>query len=99
MSLQDQNTLLTCKHLLSQESPYQRTYFYVGGQYVDDGKGNGRHVLQGQLYVEQLTPVDGIRRPWPVVLIHGGGQTGTVRAMIIYKNIIKGPLPCLLGGR
>ena len=60
------------------ESPSIRSYFYVGGHYVDDGKGDGQHVLTGQLYVEQLLPVDGVKHPWPLVFIHGAGQTGTV---------------------
>ena len=62
----------------STESPYIRSYFYVGGHYVDDDKGNGEHVLTGQMYVEKLLPLGGVKHPWPVVFIQGGGQTGTV---------------------
>ena len=56
-----------------------RDYFYVGGQYVMDGE-TGRHYLIGQMYVEHLVPSAAVQQPYPLVLIHGGGQTGTVRA-------------------
>ena len=62
----------------SPESPYNRSYFYVGGHYVDDEKSDGQHVLTSQMYVEQLLPLNGIKHPWPLVFIHGAGQTGTV---------------------
>ena len=62
----------------SAESSYNRSYFYVGGDYVDDERGDGQHVMAGQMYVEKLLPPHGVRHPWPLVFIHGGGQTGTV---------------------
>jgi pimeloyl-ACP methyl ester carboxylesterase len=51
----------------------QQGYLFTGGTY-SDGK-NGR-VMSGQLYAEFQIPA---RRshPWPVVMIHGGSQTGT----------------------
>lgn len=60
------------------ESPYHRSYFYVGGEYVDAGSGDGERIFTGQMYVEHLMPIDGIKHPWPIVFIQGGGQTGTV---------------------
>ncbi|KAK0384138.1 hypothetical protein NLU13_8227 [Sarocladium strictum] len=57
------------------ESSMVRSYFYVGGQYEDDGKGE--HVWSGQMYVEKLTPVRGPVKSTPIVLIHGKGQSGT----------------------
>lgn len=59
------------------ESQSHRSYFYVGGRYVDDDNGDGQHVMTGQMYVEQLLPVGGVKHPWPLVFIHGAGQTGT----------------------
>ncbi|MBV9861091.1 MAG: alpha/beta fold hydrolase [Alphaproteobacteria bacterium] len=50
-----------------------REFFYVGGRYVGEP---GRRVMHGQMYVEALTPREP-RRPFPLVLIHGGGQTMT----------------------
>jgi pimeloyl-ACP methyl ester carboxylesterase len=50
-----------------------RGYFYVGGQYVGDP---GKEIMQGQVYVEVLAPKD-VRRPYPLVLIHGAAQTAT----------------------
>lgn len=61
---------------VSSETPRRRTYFYTGGQYVEDE--SGQQVLRDQMYVEQLDPIDGPRYPVPIVLIHGKGQTGTV---------------------
>lgn len=50
-----------------------RGYFYVGGKYVGDP---GKETMQGQTYVEVLAPKD-VRRPYPLVLIHGAAQTAT----------------------
>ena len=58
------------------EAPYRRRYFYVGGRYEQNGQGE--HIFKGQMYVEHLTPVNGSSKPYPLVLIHGQGQTGTV---------------------
>lgn len=60
------------------ESLYSRSYFYVGGEYVNAGSDDGQRVFTGQMYVEQLTPIDGVKHPWPIIFIQGGGQTGTV---------------------
>ena len=78
------------------ESPSIRSYFYVGGQYVDDDKGKGERVLTGQMYVEKLLPLGGVKHPWPIVFIQGAGQTGTVSLcscllslpFSIYKTIV-----------
>lgn len=51
----------------------KRTYFYVGGKYVGEP---GKEVMQGQMYVETLTPAK-IRHAYPLVLIHGLSQTAT----------------------
>ena len=51
----------------------QRGYFYVGGKYVGEP---GKEVMQGQAYVEVLAPKE-VRRAYPLVLIHGAGQTAT----------------------
>ena len=61
---------------LSPESPYKRDYFYVGGHYVDDG--TGQHTFREQMYVEHLAPICAASHPYPLVLIHGAAQSGTV---------------------
>jgi pimeloyl-ACP methyl ester carboxylesterase len=48
-------------------------YFFVGGSYVASGSG---HIMADQLYVSYKVPRRG-GRPFPIVMIHGGGQTGT----------------------
>jgi pimeloyl-ACP methyl ester carboxylesterase len=50
-----------------------RGYFYVGGHYAGEGD---KEVMQGQIYVEVLAPKT-VRRPFPLVLIHGAAQTAT----------------------
>lgn len=62
------------------EGAHRRSYFYVGGEAVDDGTGSGHRVMMGQMYVERLTPTGDVVHPWPIIFIHGGGQTGTVSA-------------------
>lgn len=56
-------------------APHTRKYFYAGGHYADDGTGN--HIFKDQVYVEQLTPLNGPTKPYPVVFIHGQAQSGT----------------------
>jgi pimeloyl-ACP methyl ester carboxylesterase len=58
---------------VDQSAVAQRGYFYVGGQYVG---APGQEIMQGQVYVEVLAPKD-VRRPYPLVLIHGAAQTAT----------------------
>ncbi|KAM0502458.1 hypothetical protein ACHAP8_004003 [Fusarium lateritium] len=62
-------------HDVNSEVPAIRSFFYTGGQYVDDGEGG--HVLRGQMYVEKLTPAKGPSQETPIVMIHGVAQTGT----------------------
>ncbi|RDA94962.1 hypothetical protein CP533_0121 [Ophiocordyceps camponoti-saundersi (nom. inval.)] len=57
------------------EVAYVRDFFYVGGHYEVDASGG--HVMRGQMYVERLRPVDGVTQPYPVLMIHGMGMTGT----------------------
>ena len=53
-----------------------RTYFYVGGGYVEDG--NGGHIFKDQMYVEKLEPAfPSMNGSGSVVMIHGQAQTGT----------------------
>src|SRR5438552_15969190 len=58
---------------IDQSAVALRGYFYVGGQYVGEPD---KSIMQGQVYVEVLAPKD-VRRPYPLVLIHGAGQTAT----------------------
>jgi pimeloyl-ACP methyl ester carboxylesterase len=48
-------------------------FFYVGGHYAG---GTGKEVMDGAEYVEVMVPKK-IRRAWPIVFLHGAGQTGT----------------------
>ncbi|KAJ5100199.1 hypothetical protein N7456_006251 [Penicillium angulare] len=57
------------------EFPHTRTYFYAGGSYTQ--RDNGEHILTDQIYVEHLMPVSGVTQPYPILFIHGGGQTAT----------------------
>ena len=64
---------------------------------MDDDRGDAQHVLTGQMYVEQLLPVGGVKHPWPLVFIHGAGQTGTVSSnSALCLRIPVGPLSSLL---
>jgi pimeloyl-ACP methyl ester carboxylesterase len=61
--------------VVDQSGVAARGYFYVGGHYVGSSEP-GKDVMDGQIYVEVLAPKD-VRRPFPLVLIHGAGQTAT----------------------
>lgn len=57
-------------------TPHFRETFFVGGEYVEDGDGG--HVIEGQMYVEHLTPASDQTQPYPVIFIHGATRTGIV---------------------
>ena len=46
--------------------------FFVGGRYADTADGR---VMLGQMYVQFQVP-RARRHPYPLIMIHGGGQTG-----------------------
>jgi pimeloyl-ACP methyl ester carboxylesterase len=48
-------------------------YLFAGGKY---STVNGRRVMTGQLYAEFQIP-SRQTHPWPIVMIHGGSQSGT----------------------
>jgi pimeloyl-ACP methyl ester carboxylesterase len=48
-------------------------YLFAGGKYSND---NNKTAMSGQLYVEFQIPARQTH-PWPIVMVHGGGQTGT----------------------
>jgi pimeloyl-ACP methyl ester carboxylesterase len=48
-------------------------YVFAGGKY---STVNGRQVMSGQLYAEFQIP-SRQTHPWPIVMIHGGSQSGT----------------------
>ena len=65
----------TARHPTDVETVYAEfSQFFVCGDYV--GLDTGRPMLAGSAYVERFRPVD-VTRPYPIVLIHGGYQTGT----------------------
>lgn len=56
----------------SNETPYRRDIFYVGGRYIQTPFGS---VTVDQIYVEKLSPVAGASKPNPLVFFHGGGTS------------------------
>src|SRR6195256_4545892 len=49
-------------------------FFYAGGKYVGQLGPNKEATMGGAMYVEVLGPQQ-IRSPYPVVFLHGAGQT------------------------
>ena len=49
----------------------QRSVFFVGGSYVGE---SGKELMKGQMYVEELTPINKTQR-YPIVLFSGAAQT------------------------
>src|SRR5215212_8263905 len=58
----------------STENLGRMAHFYVGGEYVGEP---GKEQMDGAMYVEVWVPKQ-VRQPYPVVLFHGNGQSGTV---------------------
>ncbi|KJA21010.1 hypothetical protein HYPSUDRAFT_68131 [Hypholoma sublateritium FD-334 SS-4] len=57
-----------------QKTLHTRSYFYVGGSYVQSPIGSS--ISAEQMYVEHLTPIKVTAR-YPLLMIHGNGMTGT----------------------
>ncbi|KAI9718487.1 MAG: hypothetical protein M1828_006670 [Chrysothrix sp. TS-e1954] len=68
---------ITSKPPHSPEVLHKRNYFYVGGQYTPESSGGKQEIMTGQIYVEQLIPAGGPCKKYPLVFLHGAGQTGT----------------------
>jgi pimeloyl-ACP methyl ester carboxylesterase len=51
----------------------EQGYFYVGGRYTTTKDGQ---IMTGQMFVQYQVPQNR-RHPYPLVMWHGGGQTGT----------------------
>jgi pimeloyl-ACP methyl ester carboxylesterase len=51
----------------------EQGYFFVGGRYAKTKDGQ---IMAGQMHVQYQIPQDR-KHPYPVVMWHGGGQTGT----------------------
>ena len=52
---------------------HRRDFFYVGGQFVQQGTST---VVHGQMYVEHLAPAK-VTKPFPLLFIEGMCMTGT----------------------
>jgi pimeloyl-ACP methyl ester carboxylesterase len=50
-------------------------FFYAGGKYVGELGAEKESTMGGAMYVEVMVPRQ-IRSPYPVVFLHGAGQTG-----------------------
>ncbi len=48
-------------------------FFYAGGHYTGEP---GKEIMDGAEYVEVMVPKK-MRRAYPLVFLHGAGQTGT----------------------
>lgn len=72
-----------CIRGYSNAAPHFRDYFYVGGQYVHSNSSGVGSYFHNQMYVEKLSPVRERVQPYPIVFVHGGGQTGTVSSMLL----------------
>src|SRR5262245_4743880 len=51
----------------------EQGYFFVGGSYTKTRDGQ---IMSGQMFVQYQVPQNK-RQPYPIVMWHGGGQTGT----------------------
>lgn len=51
----------------------QQDWFFAGGEYVER---DGETFFENAMYVERYVPGE-VTQPYPVVMFHGGGQTGT----------------------
>lgn len=57
---------------ISLDNVASQGFFYAGGKYVGEP---GSEIMHGAMYVEVMVPKE-IRQPYPIVFLHGAGQTG-----------------------
>ena len=50
-------------------------FYYAGGKYVGELGDEKESTMGGAMYVEVMVPKQ-IRSPYPIVFLHGAGQTG-----------------------
>lgn len=67
------------------EAFHRRNVFYAGGQYVFNETLGGT-ILVNQMYIEQLTPINGVTQRYPLVFLHGGGISGTVSTVSCFTH-------------
>ncbi len=68
-------TLIGCAaYPIGKLSIAEQGYFFAGGKYVTNKAG--QQIRVNQMYVQYQIPADR-KHPYPVVMWHGGGQTGT----------------------
>lgn len=60
-------------YTLDQRHIARKGFFFVGGEFSETP--TCRDYIHGQMYVEVFCPHE-VRHPYPLVLLHGGGQTG-----------------------
>lgn len=60
---------------VSLEKVARHGFFYAGGKYVGELGPNKESTMGGAMYVEVMVPKQ-IRSPYPIVFLHGAGQTG-----------------------
>ena len=71
--------LAACGDVASSQPPApgvaiaEQGYFFVGGRYRQTKDGE---IMTGQMFVQYQIPRER-RHPYPIVMWHGGGQTGT----------------------
>jgi pimeloyl-ACP methyl ester carboxylesterase len=58
--------------MVSMDNVARQGFFYAGGEYVSVGD---QVTMGGAMYVEVMVPHE-IRHPYPIVFLHGAGQTG-----------------------
>ncbi|KAG5810176.1 hypothetical protein H9Q74_005362 [Fusarium xylarioides] len=61
-------------HCRSNEVPYTRDFFYIGGR---SAKGTSGTITVDQIYVEKLMPTTQWTQKHPLVFFHGGGLSGS----------------------
>lgn len=52
---------------------------------MEDTSHFGGYTMKNQTYVEQLSPVGGSKQEFPLIFVHGGGQSGLVRCKLTFK--------------
>src|SRR6195256_2312554 len=60
---------------VSLDTVARQGFFYAGGKYVGELGPDKEATMGGAMYVEVMVPKQ-IRSPYPVVFLHGAGQTG-----------------------
>jgi hypothetical protein len=78
----------------SNETAMIRDFFYIGGNYQFYSALNS-DIYVNAMYVEKLTPPEGVEKPYPIVLFTASVPSGAVSILFVPQLTFEKPFACI----